>query len=235
MNTAVIDRPKARRNNGQAASLPLRNGEHLSRAEFERRWDATPGLSRAELVEGIGVMPHLTSETHSGHHEQLQYWLSHYARATAGVKALIGPSLRLDNKNEFQPDCLLRIEAPVRRSSVSSDDYVEGSPELVAEVAVTSADYDAHEKREFYERAGVQEYFLWQVLDVRCDWWTLHEGAYLPLKPRSDGVHCSQVFPGLWLDLKALLEGDERKVRATLEKGLRSSEHAAVIRKLAAK
>jgi Uma2 family endonuclease len=214
----------------------LRNGEHLSRAEFERRWEATPGLRRAELIEGIVFMSPPISDTHSDHHDRLHHWLSVYARATPGVSSRITPSLRLDHKNEYQPDCLLRLASPeMGRSRVSADNFIEGAPELVAEIAVSSADYDAHEKRVVYERAGVQEYLLWQVLDARCDWWTLQDGVYVPLGPRADGVLCSLVFPGLWLHLRALMAGDERRVARVLEKGLASSAHNAFKRRLAAK
>jgi Uma2 family endonuclease len=235
VNTATLDKPRARKRNGPTLP-PLRNGEHLSRAEFGRRWDATPGLKLAELIEGIVFMSPPINDTHSEHHDQIHHLLSVYARATPGVKSRIGPSLRLDNKNEYQPDCLLRIAHPeLGRSRLAADGYLEGAPELVAEIAVTSADYDAYEKREVYERSGVQEYLLWQVREARCDWWTLQEGVYVPLKPRADGTHRSPVFPGLWLDLRALLTGDEREVLKTLEKGLRSSEHSAFVKALAAK
>jgi len=33
--------------------LPLEPGDHLTREEFERRYDATPGLKKAELIEGV--------------------------------------------------------------------------------------------------------------------------------------------------------------------------------------
>lgn len=236
MSTATLNHGKLRKANGKPSLPPLRNGEHLSRPEFERRWDATPGLKRAELIEGIVFMPPPTSDTHSGSHSSIFRYLDRYAAATKGVVSRIDPSIRLDNKNEYQPDCLLRIDSPrLRRSWVSPDNYIEGAPELVAEVAVSSADYDAHEKRDVYERIGVQEYLLWQVMDARCDWWSLQEGEYVPLKARADGVHCSLVFPGLWLDLRALLDGDEGKVSKTLNRGLKSAEHAAFVRKLAVK
>jgi Uma2 family endonuclease len=213
---------------------PLRNGEHLSRPEFESRWEAAPQVRFAELIEGIVFTPPPISETHSKHHDRLHYWLCHYAHETSGVTSRITPSLRLDNRNEFQPDCLLRIESPkLGRSQVSVDDYLEGAPELVAEIAVSSRDDDAHEKRRVYERVGVQEYLLWQVMDARLDWWSLRAGEYHELKPRKDGVQCSEVFPGLWLDVRALLSGNEAKVRATLQRGLNSTQHRQFVRRLA--
>ena len=236
MITAALEPLKTRRSNGKSLLLPLRNGEHLSSVEFERRWEFTPGLRRAELIEGIVFMAPPVSDPHSQSHSRLFRWLDRYAEATPGICSRIDVSLRLDNRNEYQPDCLLRIEAAgLGRSHVSADGYLEGAPELVAEVAVTSADYDAHEKRDVYERMGVQEYLLWQVMDGRFEWWTIEDGTYQPLKSRADGISCSQVLPGLWLDLRALLSGDERRVGDVLRRGLKSAEHTAFARKLAGK
>lgn len=233
MNTAALERKPSRPPN-QPALMPLRNGEHLSRVEFERRWDATPGLVRAELIEGIVFMAPPISDLHSGFHSLLVRYLDRYAEGTPGVASRITPSLRLDNRNEYQPDCLLRIENPSAGGSrVSADGYLEGAPELVAEIAVSSADYDAHEKREVYERLGVREYLLWRVMDARCDWFALQDGVYEPLPTRADGVTCSRALPGLWLDLPALLAGDEKRVAAVLGRGLKSAEHAAFVKELA--
>jgi hypothetical protein len=35
--------------------LPLENGDRITRAEFERRYDAMPHLKKAELIEGIAL------------------------------------------------------------------------------------------------------------------------------------------------------------------------------------
>ncbi len=77
----------------------------------------------------------------------------------------------IDMDNEPQPDALLRIQPELGgRSHVSPDDYIEGPPELVAEIALSSASYDLHEKMRIYRRNGVQEYLVWQVYDKRIDW-----------------------------------------------------------------
>jgi hypothetical protein len=36
---------------------PLRNGDHLTRDEFERRYDAMPDLKKAELIDGVVFVP----------------------------------------------------------------------------------------------------------------------------------------------------------------------------------
>ena len=42
---------------GDTATLPLENGDRLTRAEFERRYAAMPRLKKAELIEGIVYVP----------------------------------------------------------------------------------------------------------------------------------------------------------------------------------
>lgn len=45
---------------------PLQPGDHLTRDEFERRFDATPGLKHAELIEGVVYMaPALRFDLHA--------------------------------------------------------------------------------------------------------------------------------------------------------------------------
>ena len=54
------------------------------------------------------------------------------------------------------------------------------------------------------------------------------------MQARPDGVTQSRVFPGLWLNLPALLAGDEKKAFRAAERGLKSAEHKDFVRKLAA-
>jgi len=57
----------------------------------------------------------------------------------------------------------------------------------------------------------------------------LEQDEYHPLTAAHDGSLRSQTFPGLWLDVRALLARDGAKVMAKLQEGLRSSEHAAFL------
>ena len=90
-----------------------------------------------------------------------------------------------------------------------------------------------HEKKAVYQRCLVPEYFVWQVVDSQIHWFALEQGDSVELKPRSDGVIRSRIFPGLWLDVRALVAGDEDKVSRTLERGIKSAERAAFVKRLA--
>jgi len=80
---------------------------------------------------------------------------------------------------------------------LTEGDYLEGAPELVVEIAVSSAAIDLHTKKTVYRRNGVREYIVWQVLDQKLDWFRLEEEVYVNIAPDEDGILKSQVFPGL--------------------------------------
>ncbi len=212
----------------------LENGDRLTRAEFERRYDAMPELKKAELIEGEVYMPSpVRHRRHSRPHTHIVGWLAHYEASTPGVEAGDNGSIRLDLDNEPQPDAYLII-APGRggQAKISADDYVEGAPELVAEVTSSSVSYDLGKKLRVHRRNGAREYVVWRVLDRQVDWFVLRDELYVPTAPAADGVFRSTVFPGLWLDATALLGGDLARVFATLQQGLNTSEHADFVASL---
>src|SRR5437870_5816761 len=93
-----------------AAPPPLRHGEKLTRAEFERRYDAMPELKKAELIKGVVYVPSPVADDHSGPHVGLATWLGVYGAYTPGVAARVEGSVRLDLKSMPQPDIFLRIK-----------------------------------------------------------------------------------------------------------------------------
>ena len=214
---------------------PLEAGDRLTRPEFERRYEAMPHVKQAELIEGVVYMPSPVRHTsHSRPHAQIIAWSGLYCATTPGVDLGDNASVRLDLENEPQPDALLRLDpAAGGTSRISADDYIEGAPELIVEIAASSASYDLHDKLRVYRRSGVQEYLVWQVNDRRLDWFYLHEGQYVPLPADSQGVVRSRVFPGLQLAVPALLAGDLATVLAVLQQGCQRAEHAAFVERLA--
>jgi Uma2 family endonuclease len=211
---------------------PLENGDKLTRPEFERRYDAMPQVKKAELIEGIVYMASpLRVKNHGEPHAYIVTWLGVYKAVTPGVGLADNATVRLDADNELQPDALLRFEVG-GQSRISDDDYVEGAPELIVEIAASSVSIDLHEKLKVYRRNQVQEYLVWRVYDRQFDWFKLREGEYIQLESNADGVICSQIFPGLWLEKSALLAGNLAKVLEVLQQGLVSAEHQTFVKKL---
>ena len=210
---------------------PLKDGDRLTRDEFERRYDAMPDVNKAELIEGVVHMPSpVHVESHGSPHASLIWWLNHYRVFTPGLDVADNASVRLDFDNMPQPDVFLYIHpSHGGRAALSDDDYLEGGPELIAEISASSVAIDLGPKLESYRRNGVREYIVWRVLDDAIDWFVLNGNRYEPLMP-VDGVLRSPFFAGLWLDAAALIRGDLLAVLQTLQSGLSSPEHGAFVR-----
>lgn len=212
---------------------PLENGDYLTREEFERRYTAAD-IHKAELIEGVVyVASPVRANRHGRPHAAIMAWLGAYWVATPGVDLLDNATVRLDGDNESQPDALLRIEPEVGgNSTISEDDYIEGAPELIVEVAASSAAYDLNVKLNAYRRNGVKEYIVWQSYEQRLDWFILEAGRYVPLLPDKVGIIRSQVFPGLWLSPEALRQSNRTELLAVLQAGLGTVAHQEFIERL---
>jgi Uma2 family endonuclease len=213
---------------------PLESGDRLTRPEFERRYQAMPNTKKAELIEGVVyVASPLRFRSHGQPHGNLIGWLWTYKVSTPGVELGDNATVLLDLDNEPQPDVVLLIDEQLGgQASISEDDYIEGAPELIAEVAASSAANDLYDKKKAYRRNGVQEYIVWQSLENQFDWFSLQNGEYVLLEPDADGTIKSLVFPGLWLDVSALLTGEMTQVLAVLQQGLNSQEHQEFLQRL---
>ena len=178
-------------------------------------------------------MPSLVKVDYSESHADIVTWLGMYRVATPGVGLQDNGTVRMDEENEPQPDAFLRIESKeVGSSWISEDNYIEGAPELIVEVAGSSASYDLHEKLRTYQRSGVQEYLVWQIYENRLDWFELQERKYVARQPDTEGIIRSKVFPGLYSAVNALLAGDMAEVLVVLQKGLQTKEHAKFVQYL---
>ena len=210
--------------------LPLENGDRLTRSEFERRYRAMSGLKKAELIEGRVYMTSPVRIIHGQPHAYIMTWLGVYCAATPAIQFADNTTVRLDTDNEPQPDALLRIEKG--QSQIDIDGYIKGAPELIVEVAASTASYDLREKLQVYRRNGVQEYVVWQVSDRILDWFRLRDGEYIKLQSDEQNIIKSEVFPGLWLKIDSLLENNLAQVIQTVQQGLATKEHQDFIAKI---
>jgi Uma2 family endonuclease len=210
---------------------PLRDGDRLTRDEFERRYNAMPHVNKAELIEGVVYVPSpVNYAAHGSPHSDVATWLGVYRIQTPGVGCGLDSTVRLDDNNEPQPDAQLLIE---REGRIDEDGYVAGGPELAVEVSRSSTSVDRNAKLAAYQRNGVREYLIWRTADGALDWFVLRGNRYEPLPAGNDGIARSEVFPGLWLDVEAILRRDMVRVMAVLQQGIASQEHADFVARLA--
>lgn len=212
--------------------LPLLQcGDRLTSKEFIRRYEAMPDVKRAELIEGTVYI--MTSPVrfyaHGKPDSAMQFILGGYAFSTPGVESGTNATVQLDEENTFQPDGFLRkLAEKGGKTFVDHRDYIIGPPELIVEIAATSASIDLGRKRDVYLKHRVPEYICWLTEETpSIKWWFLENSQYIDLLPAPDGITRSRTFPGFWLDTAALLSDNKPRIREVMEQGLASAEHAA--------
>jgi Uma2 family endonuclease len=212
---------------GTGSTYALQNGDQLTVEEFIERYDATVGIKKAELIDGkVYVAPPVSHVEHSFPHHDFATLLAIYRAYTPGTTSDDNGSVRFEKKNMPQPDVYLFVLPSYGgQASIGDDGYVAGAPDLIAEIAASSASFDLHEKLDLYTRTGMREYIVWRTLDAAIDYLILRDGKYVPLSA-TDGILKSEAFPRLWINSTALLAGDLAKALATTQKGIDSPEHA---------
>jgi len=231
MSAILTGSPHPRRN-GQLE--PLENGESLTAPEFMRRYEAMKDVKKVELIEGTVYMPSpVRFSVHSLPDSLIQTWLGTYCADTPGTQAGANGTVRLDLENVPQPDAALRITEECGGSShLDRKGYLTGPPELVVEIAASSSSIDLHDKLRAYRRNGIKEYLVWRTTQGAFDWFVLGEGEYEPQLPDAKGICLSVTFPGLLLNIPALLDLNGAAVLATLRHGLKSRAHKLFVNEL---
>ncbi|HEX4613071.1 MAG TPA: Uma2 family endonuclease [Urbifossiella sp.] len=214
----------------------LENGARMDQPTFHTLYKQTPEGFRAQLIGGtVYVMASPTSPRHGLPHIRVACWLCLYADGTSGTVALDNTTHVLGPESEPQPDVSLLILPECGGRTTIQDDAVDGGPELVIEVANSTLSIDLGRKKTDYEQAGVNEYVVVMVEEQKVAWFRRDRKAFVEMPPGPDGVFRSAVFPGLWLDPRAVFEPTLRRLLAVYRKGLASPEHASFVADLAAR
>jgi Uma2 family endonuclease len=226
---STVDRPQPR------ILPPLIAGQRLDQPTFHERYAAMPQSTRAELINGVVYMPSPLRNKHGETDRHVGGWLFLYKRSTPGVMSPANATTKLGIDSEPQPDGQLRIPAELGGQTRVENEYIVGAPELVVEIGNSSRSYDLNAKKSAYEKAGVLEYLFVGLEPEEIRWFVRRDGIFQENPPGQDGIHRSEVFPGLWLDARALFAEDLNGLIDALDRGLATPEHAAFVADLAAR
>jgi Uma2 family endonuclease len=211
----------------------LVHGQRLTQPEFHRRYEAMPVDFKAELIGGVVHVAAAMKRDHGRYDVDLSgiFWI--YETHTPGVEASSNTTAILGPWSEPQPDLALRILPEYGGlARISEARYWIGAAELIAEVSDTTIGLDLGEKKQDYELAGVLEYIVLDLQKGKLYWFDLRGG--LEIKPDRRGIYRSKVFPGLWIDGRALVTRKPARLLKVIQEGVSSPQHAAFVRRLRA-
>ena len=172
----------------------LCNGDRMKQPEFHKRYETYPKNVKFELVGGVVYMASPLRLPHGTYQPYLSLALTLYQGGTPGVDVADNATVILGEESEPQPDLMLRVLTEYGgRSGVTEDEYCQGPPELVAEIAHSSRAIDMNQKRADYEQAGVLEYLVLCVEERELHWF--HFQSRRMIRPDRQGVARSASFP----------------------------------------
>jgi Uma2 family endonuclease len=212
--------------------IELKSGARLDQEQFHRLYEQMPTNYRAELIGGVVHEPSPVSYGHSKNHVLMTKILGAYEDETPGVELLDNATVILGDKDELQPDLLLRVRPQFGGLSEDrGDGYISGPPELVIEIAFTSRAIDLGSKHKRYAKGGVAEYLVVCLEPKQIRWFDLANNTEFA----ADGgdVIKSRIFPGLWLNpISILQDGDSKSAIKLLKQGLKSDEHKKFVARM---
>ena len=237
MTLAIAKRPKSQLKASPAeAVFLLESGARMDQRTFHELYKQTPDGFKAELIEGTVYVASPVSGWHGAPHATLVGWMVIYMDATPGVRVYNDATNILNADSEPQPDAALLLDEDVGgRTRLDDKGFIHGSPELVAEVAHSSASIDLGKKMEVYEREGCSEYLVVLVREKRLRWFIRRDYGFEEQQPDAYGLLKSEFYPGLWLSTESFFDSEIRPLMKVLRKGLASPEHAAFVAELKAR
>ncbi len=234
---------RPRRAGGQSMSTaerttapPLEAGQRLRQPEFHARYHVMPPGTKAELIGGVVVMPRPLGDRHGIVDAYAGLWLGYYKSRTPGTKVSHNATTILDDENEFQPDCWLRI-LPEKGGRTRSGRHVRrrlsrnwSSKSPPRPGRSTSAPSSPNTSGLAPSNTSSSP-----SIPTRSSGTSARGIGSSGSIPDPDGIYRSTTFPGLWLDPLALFADDGAALLATLDLGLATPQHAAFVADLAAR
>jgi Uma2 family endonuclease len=175
--------------------------EAVERMTAEDFFRDAPENQKAELIEGVMVMPPPPMDSH----ERLMLFLVRLVAEFVEVCDLgevrgSRTAVQLSDDFVVEPDILFVAK---ERAEIIGPRGVFGPPDLVIEIlSVSTARYDRGSKLRAYERAGVLEY--WVIDPYGPDgtqFFRREQERFLRVEPDADGRLFSVALEGFWLDV----------------------------------
>jgi Uma2 family endonuclease len=160
---------------------------------------------KADLIEGT---IHMASPD-TPHNDKLAFLvrtlIQEYADARGGLGEAFGSRVAFVMGRYRCPEPDVSFVCAERLSMMAATRGT-AAPDIAVEVVSTdSVQRDYVQKRVLYEEAGVQEYWIIDPPQGRCEFLRLEQGGFVNAPVRDGRFFQSEVLQGFWLDVSWLL------------------------------
>lgn len=171
-------------------------------ADYERLPEGAP----YQLIDGELIMTPSPAPFHQIVSARLEFALMGFVIERGLGTVLDAPiDIVLSEGDVYQPDIIfIRSE----RRAIIGEKNIQGAPDLVVEIlSPSTAYYDLRTKRDIYEKAGVQEYWVVDPMGRQVEVFANRDGLFsLAGQCRGEGRIESQILPGFSVDIASLFQ-----------------------------
>lgn len=168
-------------------------------------WLALGEDTHCELIGGEIVVVPSPSLEHQGVSRDLEFYMLQYIQKRDLGKLFDAPvDVKLDEENVVQPD-LVFVARP--NAGILRKRGIFGTPDLVVEIlSPSSLVRDRYEKMELYQRSGVPEYWIVDLLHKSIEVLSLEKGNYRVYSFACEkGVVKSRILEGFELEVAQIM------------------------------
>lgn len=164
---------------------------------------------RYEVIKGVLHMAPPLGEPHQRASSELHFAMTGFVKPRGLGRVYAAPfEVLLPDTSPVQPD--LVFVAAERIDEIITSKRVEGAPDLIVEILSPSNWlFDRRDKYEYYEAAGVREYWIVDPRACTVEVFVLREGQYALLGKWSAGEEAqSEVLAGFTVAVEQVCTGN---------------------------
>lgn len=156
-----------------------------------------------EWVDGELIPMSPISLPHDQFQDHLRDWLKIYLRLNPIGRVVGSPFVMSVNDRRREPD--LQVILKTNSGQLTNTEMIGAADICVEIVSPESVERDYVDKLREYERAGVREYWLFDLGRKESQFWRLNEQAtYTHIHPDADGFYTTPLLPRFKLPVATL-------------------------------
>lgn len=151
-------------------------------------FDALPEGTLAQLIENHLVMSPSPTDSHQKVLNRINFLMLTFLEDNPIGEIRIAPyNVHLDAENVFQPDIVFVLADNL---SKIHENGLHGAPDLVVELlSPGTSKYDLNQKKDAYERHGVQEYWIVKPTTKEVQGYFLNDGVFELMHEATGIIH----------------------------------------------
>jgi hypothetical protein len=154
--------------------------------------------------------------------------INRYRLHSPGLYCCVYAPVQIDDETRVFPGVLAMVNYGRHKQCDPDEDYsfFQGPPNFIVDVFPSDDWLDYNDRRDLYERCGVQEYVaVRHTQPLTWIWNRLVDGVFEEIETDHGDLITSTALPGLWIPRQSLQNADWWTIMSSIDRGVTRREH----------